>query len=188
MAVHLRHFNVSHYKIDMLIDGITARLGFLKIIPRLLAVVGFNGVDITGAVQAFNNHLGKQHGILGNQDFFVGAFTIAELVEILELDAGFRTNFSDNFFKIKNRYEAVLIFGDTGSDPLGAAVDNFIGLLDFAPGNSVDSNNAMYMKSKVKGVKICNDKNIMIVGRRIDDRYRLTAETENVLRITKEII
>ena len=27
-----------------------------------------------------------------------------------------------------------------------------------------------------------------LVGRRIDDRYRLTAETENVLRITKEII
>lgn len=29
---------------------------------------------------------------------------------------------------------------------------------------------------------------VWLVGRRIDDRYRLTAETENVLRITKEII
>ena len=27
-----------------------------------------------------------------------------------------------------------------------------------------------------------------LVGRRIDDRYRLTSETENVLRITKEIV
>ena len=27
-----------------------------------------------------------------------------------------------------------------------------------------------------------------LVGRRIDDRYRLTPETENVLRITKEIV
>jgi len=27
-----------------------------------------------------------------------------------------------------------------------------------------------------------------LVGRRIDDRYRLTPDTENVLRITKEIV
>ena len=29
---------------------------------------------------------------------------------------------------------------------------------------------------------------VWVVGRRIDDRYRLTRETENVLRITKEIV
>ena len=29
---------------------------------------------------------------------------------------------------------------------------------------------------------------VWLVGRRIDDRYRITAETENVLRITKEIV
>ena len=29
---------------------------------------------------------------------------------------------------------------------------------------------------------------VWLVGRRIDDRYRLTGTTENVLRITKEIV
>ncbi|MDE5695785.1 MAG: tRNA lysidine(34) synthetase TilS, partial [Alistipes sp.] len=29
---------------------------------------------------------------------------------------------------------------------------------------------------------------VWLVGRRIDDRYRLTDQTENVLRITKEIV
>ena len=29
---------------------------------------------------------------------------------------------------------------------------------------------------------------VWLVGRRIDDRYGLTKQTENVLRITKEII
>ena len=29
---------------------------------------------------------------------------------------------------------------------------------------------------------------VWLVGRRIDDRYRLTPDTENVLRITKEIV
>ncbi|MEG0499406.1 MAG: tRNA lysidine(34) synthetase TilS, partial [Alistipes sp.] len=29
---------------------------------------------------------------------------------------------------------------------------------------------------------------VWLIGRRIDDRYRLTSQTENVLRITKEII
>ena len=35
---------------------------------------------------------------------------------------------------------------------------------------------------------LSGDEIVWLVGRRIDDRYRLTAETENVLRITKEII
>ena len=37
-------------------------------------------------------------------------------------------------------------------------------------------------------VLLSGDEIVWLVGRRIDDRYRLTAETENVLRITKEII
>ncbi len=37
-------------------------------------------------------------------------------------------------------------------------------------------------------VLLSGDEIVWVVGRRIDDRYRLTAETENVLRITKEIV
>ncbi len=37
-------------------------------------------------------------------------------------------------------------------------------------------------------VLLSGDEIVWVVGRRIDDRYRLTAATENVLRITKEII
>ena len=37
-------------------------------------------------------------------------------------------------------------------------------------------------------VLLSGDEIVWLVGRRIDDRYRLTQETENVLRITKEII
>ena len=37
-------------------------------------------------------------------------------------------------------------------------------------------------------VLLSGDEIVWLVGRRIDDRYRLTAETENVLLITKEII
>ena len=35
---------------------------------------------------------------------------------------------------------------------------------------------------------LSGDEIVWLVGRRIDDRYRLTDRTENVLRITKEII
>ena len=37
-------------------------------------------------------------------------------------------------------------------------------------------------------VLLSGDEIVWLVGRRIDDRYRLTSETENVLRITKEIV
>lgn len=37
-------------------------------------------------------------------------------------------------------------------------------------------------------VLLSGDEIVWLVGRRIDDRYRLTADTENVLRITKEIV
>ena len=37
-------------------------------------------------------------------------------------------------------------------------------------------------------VLLSGDEIVWLVGRRIDDRYRLTPETENVLRITKEIV
>lgn len=37
-------------------------------------------------------------------------------------------------------------------------------------------------------VLLSGEEIVWLVGRRIDDRYRLTSETENVLRITKEII
>lgn len=37
-------------------------------------------------------------------------------------------------------------------------------------------------------VLLSGDEIVWLVGRRIDDRYRLTAETENVLRIIKEIV
>lgn len=37
-------------------------------------------------------------------------------------------------------------------------------------------------------VLLSGDEIVWVVGRRIDDRYRLTPETENVLRITKEIV
>ncbi len=37
-------------------------------------------------------------------------------------------------------------------------------------------------------VLLSGDEIVWLVGHRIDDRYRLTSETENVLRITKEII
>ena len=37
-------------------------------------------------------------------------------------------------------------------------------------------------------VLLSGDDIVWLVGRRIDDRYRLTSDTENVLRITKEII
>ena len=37
-------------------------------------------------------------------------------------------------------------------------------------------------------VLLSGDDIVWVVGRRIDDRYRLTRETENVLRITKEIV
>ncbi len=37
-------------------------------------------------------------------------------------------------------------------------------------------------------VLLSGDDIVWLVGRRIDDRYRLTSETENVLRITKEIV
>ncbi len=37
-------------------------------------------------------------------------------------------------------------------------------------------------------VLLSGDDIVWLVGRRIDDRYRLTSQTENVLRITKEII
>ena len=37
-------------------------------------------------------------------------------------------------------------------------------------------------------VLLSGDDIVWLVGRRIDDRYRLTPETENVLRITKEIV
>ena len=37
-------------------------------------------------------------------------------------------------------------------------------------------------------VLVSGDEIVWLVGRRIDDRYRLTDRTENVLRITKEII
>ena len=35
---------------------------------------------------------------------------------------------------------------------------------------------------------LSGDDIVWVIGRRIDDRYRLTASTENVLRITKEIV
>ena len=35
---------------------------------------------------------------------------------------------------------------------------------------------------------LMGDEIVWLVGRRIDDRYRLTDGTENVLRITKEIV
>ena len=37
-------------------------------------------------------------------------------------------------------------------------------------------------------VLLSGDDIVWLVGRRIDDRYRLTPDTENVLRITKEIV
>lgn len=37
-------------------------------------------------------------------------------------------------------------------------------------------------------VLLSGDEIAWLVGRRIDDRYRLTRGTENVLRITKEIL
>ena len=37
-------------------------------------------------------------------------------------------------------------------------------------------------------VLLSGEEIVWLVGRRIDDRYRLTSETENVLRITKEIV
>jgi len=37
-------------------------------------------------------------------------------------------------------------------------------------------------------VLLSGDEIVWLVGRRIDDRYRLTSETENVLRITREIV
>ncbi len=37
-------------------------------------------------------------------------------------------------------------------------------------------------------VLLSGDDIVWVIGRRIDDRYRLTASTENVLRITKEIV
>ena len=37
-------------------------------------------------------------------------------------------------------------------------------------------------------VLLSGDEIVWLVGRRIDDRYRLTPDTENVLRITKEIV
>ena len=37
-------------------------------------------------------------------------------------------------------------------------------------------------------VLLSGDEIVWLVGRRIDDRYRLTPGTENVLRITKEIV
>lgn len=37
-------------------------------------------------------------------------------------------------------------------------------------------------------VLLSGDEIVWLIGRRIDDRYRLTSDTENVLRITKEII
>ena len=37
-------------------------------------------------------------------------------------------------------------------------------------------------------VLVSGDEIVWLVGRRIDDRYRLTAETENVLKITREIL
>ena len=37
-------------------------------------------------------------------------------------------------------------------------------------------------------VLVSGDEIVWLVGRRIDDRYRLTDGTENVLRITKEIV
>ena len=37
-------------------------------------------------------------------------------------------------------------------------------------------------------VLLSGDDIVWLVGRRIDDRFRLTAETENVLRITREIV
>ena len=37
-------------------------------------------------------------------------------------------------------------------------------------------------------VLVSGDDIVWLVGRRIDDRYRLTSETETVLRITKEIV
>lgn len=37
-------------------------------------------------------------------------------------------------------------------------------------------------------VLLSGDEIVWLVGRRIDDRYRLTRDTENVLRITKEIV
>ena len=37
-------------------------------------------------------------------------------------------------------------------------------------------------------VLLSGDEIVWVVGRRIDDRYRLTPDTENVLRITKEIV
>ena len=37
-------------------------------------------------------------------------------------------------------------------------------------------------------VLLSGDDIVWLVGRRIDDRYRLTSTTENVLRITKEIV
>lgn len=37
-------------------------------------------------------------------------------------------------------------------------------------------------------VLLSGDEIVWLVGRRIDDRYRLTAATEEVLRITREIV
>lgn len=43
-------------------------------------------------------------------------------------------------------------------------------------------------EKKRQFVLLSGDEIVWLIGRRIDDRFRLTSETENVLRITKEII
>ena len=43
-------------------------------------------------------------------------------------------------------------------------------------------------EKKRQFILLSGDEIVWLIGRRIDDRFRLTSETENVLRITKEII
>ena len=43
-------------------------------------------------------------------------------------------------------------------------------------------------EKKRQFVLLSGDEIVWLVGRRTDDRYRLTPDTEHVLRITKEII
>ncbi|MEG0789036.1 MAG: tRNA lysidine(34) synthetase TilS [Alistipes sp.] len=51
----------------------------------------------------------------------------------------------------------------------------------------IDSKISMPEKER-QFVLLSGDEIVWLIGRRIDDRYQLTADTENVLRITKEII
>lgn len=84
--------------------------------------------------------------------------TDAQLFQILILNAHFRTDFGYNLFKVQNRDQSTVVFGDTGGYTIFPAIDNAIRLFDFGPGDPVDPNNGMNMKSKVRIVKSGDDK------------------------------